>query len=370
MLPDHQLLANIYDQAFSSIAITNSDIHDIRFEYINPAFLQLTGYSEDEIIGKSPKMLQGELTKRDEIYRLKEACLKGENFKGENINYKKDGTTYWVEWIVSPIKDENGKIINFLSIQKDITNEKKLEEKLIQNTKLNTLYSISAGLTHELNTALTTLKGSSELLKLDIDTIDDEKKVKTLNKEITRLNKSIGDIINITNSLHYLTNTSIKLEHQINIFDLLLDSLNIYKEKIERYTTCTINGHNAFDQINDVHFTEYYANIQKESIRHVFIIIIDNALDELMKTNDKVNNLLNIEITQNSYSMTIDFIDNAGGIIHSNISKIFNPFFKQKELGGLGIGLHVAKNIMKDNNGDIEAFSKPPYTTMRVTLPL
>ncbi len=126
MIPDAKLYENIFFQSFNSIAITNTDFTNLKFEYVNPAFLKLTGYSEEEIIGKSPKILQGKETFFESTQRLKEQCLKGEVFEGENINYKKDGTRYWVEWVVTPIKDEKGNITNYLSIQKDISREKKL----------------------------------------------------------------------------------------------------------------------------------------------------------------------------------------------------------------------------------------------------
>lgn len=369
MSPDTKFFENIFLQSFNAIAVTNTDFSDLKFEFVNPAFLNLTGYKEDEILGKSPKILQGEKTFYNSTKRLKEACLKGEVFKGENINYRKDGKTYWVEWIVSPIKDEEGNITNYLSIQKDITNEKKLEEKLIENVKINTLHSISAGLTHELNSALTTIKGSTEMLQLEIDMLQDDEASSRFYMEVNALNKSIEDIANITNSLHHLTNSDVKLQYQVNIFDLIMEALKMYEEKINRYTVCTINGHLAFDK-KDVHFKEFYANIQKESIKHVFMIIIDNAVDHLVKKDNKNESNLNIEIKQNSQYTVIDFIDNAGGLKHKNIAKLFNPLDNKREDGGLGIGLHVAKNIMLDQKGDIQAFSTPPQTTLRVTIPL
>ncbi len=369
VLPDQKLLENIFIQSFNAIAITNTDFDNLKFEYVNPAFLALTGYKENEILGSSPKILQGKKTQKEETQRLKELCLKGETFKGHNINYKKDGSTYWVEWIVSPIKDENGEITKYLSIQKDISVEKELEEKLIQSVKLNTLYNLSSGLTHELNSSLTTIKGSTEMLKLDINELDDEKLSNRMSTEINTLDNSVSEIANIANSLHHLTNSEVKLEKQVNIFELIMDALNMYKDDLKHYTTCVINGHNAFDK-KDIHYKEFYADVQKSSMRHVFIIIIDNAVDEFRSIDDKNNSILGINIKQTNDLMTIEFTDNAGGIKHKNIAKIFNAIYKDKTASGLGMGLHVAKNIMIDIGGDIEAYSNPPETTLRVTIPL
>ena len=369
MIPDQKLLENIFTQSFNSIAITNTDFNDLKFLYVNTAFLELTGYKEDEIVGFSPKILQGEKTKKEETKRLKELCIKGEIFKGDNINYKKDGSAYWVEWIVSPIKDEEGNIINYLSIQKDISKEKALEEELMKSIKINTLYSLSSGLTHELNTALTTIKGSSEMLELDMDDVKDMELSKRMNIELGTINNSLTHITNIANSLHHLTNSEVKLEKQVNIFDLLMEVLGSYEHDLKKLSTCIINSHSAFDK-KDVHYKEFYANVQRNSIHHVFMIIIDNAIEELKKADDKNNSIFKINIKQTHELMTIDFNDNAGGIKHKNLAKIFNALYKDKYAEGLGMGLHVAKNIMKDAGGDIEAFSNPPETTIRVTIPL
>ena len=181
-VPNKQLLENIFLQSTNVIAITNADFRNLKFEYVNPAFLEMTGYTHDEIIGQSPYILQGPKTKRDMTQKLKETCLKGEAFRGDNINYKKDGTTYHVGWTVSPIKDKTGKIVNFLSIQKDITQIKDMEDKFIKNERLDALENISSGLTHEINTSLTTSKGGLEMIGYEIENIQDSQSKKIFNR--------------------------------------------------------------------------------------------------------------------------------------------------------------------------------------------
>ncbi|MFP4208814.1 MAG: diguanylate cyclase [Wenzhouxiangella sp.] len=117
------LLDSILEQAFNSVVIT-----DARFDHggpliikCNPAFSRMTGYGIDELIGRSPRMLQGPDTDPTVIDELRRCLHEGRFFQGSTINYRKDGTPYYVEWNISPIKDRDGKICNFVSLQQNIT---------------------------------------------------------------------------------------------------------------------------------------------------------------------------------------------------------------------------------------------------------
>ena len=365
-VPNKQLLENIFLQSTNVIAITNADFKNLKFEYVNPAFLEMTGYTHDEIIGQAPYILQGPKTKRDMTQKLKEACMKGESFRGDNINYKKNGTTYHVGWTVTPIKDKTGEIVNFLSVQKDITQIKEMEDKFIRNERLDALENISSGLTHEINTSLTTCKGGLEMIGYEIENIQDKQSKEYLSEDLEKVNKSIDNIKYITNSLHYLTSTKLDKLEEYNIYSIILEALNPYKEKIKSITNCTINKHSIFD--DNLIIELFKTNVDVKSLNHVFMIIIDNALDELVKKSDLKLNSLDISIKHELSYMRIDFTDNAGGIEKSKQKIIFEPLVKEKELGGLGMGLHIAKNIINQHEGTLELESTAPYSTFSIKL--
>jgi PAS domain S-box-containing protein len=359
-MPNENMLQNIFLQSSNVIAITNADLDNLIFEYVNPAFLKMTGYTEDEIIGSSPKILQGPKTKKDMSRKLKEACKKGEIFRGNNINYKKDGSVYYVGWTVTPIKDENGEIVNFISYQKDITQIKKLEEEKIKTKKLEALKKISSGLTHEINTALTNCNGSLEMMKNELELLEESQSKHYLMQDSKEVTKSIQNIQYITNSLHYLTNNCYDLSTEHNLFDVILESVEHYKNKIKPVTKCTLNGNSIFENTkNEI----YLKHIDKKALKHAFLNIIDNALDELIKKEDSSNNYLKIDICKENENCIITFSDNGGGIDKTYHQSIFEPLCKNKELGGLGIGLHVVKNIINAHNGDIKIISDCENTT-------
>lgn len=116
----------LLDQSHNSVMITTPllDGDHPKILYVNDAFTQMTGYSKDEIIGKTPRILQGPLTDKAIMEQLKESLRNEDPFEGEAINYKKDGNIYWVQWNITPVRDENGTIISYVSFQKDVTVEK------------------------------------------------------------------------------------------------------------------------------------------------------------------------------------------------------------------------------------------------------
>lgn len=111
------------DQSYNSVVITdaNSTGDGPRIVYANPSFENMTGYSVVELIGKSPKILQGPLTDRSVIEEMRVCMRTGKYFEGTTINYNKAGYPYNVEWSISPIKDQFGVIQYFVSVQKNIT---------------------------------------------------------------------------------------------------------------------------------------------------------------------------------------------------------------------------------------------------------
>jgi diguanylate cyclase (GGDEF)-like protein/PAS domain S-box-containing protein len=111
------------NQSYNSVVITDASItgDGPHIVYANPSFEKMTGYSVNELIGKSPKILQGPLTDSSVIEEMRICMRSGKYFEGSTINYNKNGRPYNVEWSISPIKDQSGVIQYFISVQKNIT---------------------------------------------------------------------------------------------------------------------------------------------------------------------------------------------------------------------------------------------------------
>ena len=131
---DSRLLEAAVVNAKDAVMITTADLENGGPEiiYVNDAFTTISGYTADEVIGKTPRILQGDETDRAELDRLKEALAKGKNFTGELKNYTKDGDPYWLDISIVPIFDDEGNITHFTAIERNITDRKAFERELQQ----------------------------------------------------------------------------------------------------------------------------------------------------------------------------------------------------------------------------------------------
>ena len=98
--------------------------------YVNDAFTETTGYSAAEVIGKTPRIFQKEGTDREELSKIREALEKKEPVRVTLRNFSKTGKEYWVDISILPLRDSEGEVTHFASIQRDITEYKKLEQDL------------------------------------------------------------------------------------------------------------------------------------------------------------------------------------------------------------------------------------------------
>lgn len=121
-------LGMAFEKAYTGIIITSRNPKGVQIiRYCNPSFCRMTGYSKDELIGQSPKILQGPETNKYVIASLKKAVNQSSYWEGDAINYRKDGEKYHVKWNINPLKDIEGNLDAYISFQTDITNEKVVE---------------------------------------------------------------------------------------------------------------------------------------------------------------------------------------------------------------------------------------------------
>jgi PAS domain S-box-containing protein len=126
---DEHLLASVVHFTQDSIIITTKDLDPPgpKIIYVNPGFTNMTGYNAQEVLGKTPRLLQGPKTDGSTIKRLRQTLEKGEVFWGQAINYRKDGDEFWNEWHIEPLLNSKGELTHYIAIQHDVTERKKAE---------------------------------------------------------------------------------------------------------------------------------------------------------------------------------------------------------------------------------------------------
>ncbi|MEG4799628.1 EAL domain-containing protein [Microcoleus sp. ARI1-B5] len=134
-----QLLESAVVNANDAIVIMDagySDISDPSIIYVNQAFTQMTGYRPEEIIGQTPSCLRGPDSDGVQVAKIRRAFSRREPLRLELINYRKDGSTYWVELNSVPVADELGNLTHWVSVQRDISDRKRMEQAFFEEKEL------------------------------------------------------------------------------------------------------------------------------------------------------------------------------------------------------------------------------------------
>ncbi|HEX7571525.1 MAG TPA: PAS domain S-box protein, partial [Bacteroidota bacterium] len=150
------------DQAAESILITEPDG---RIVYVNPAFETITGYGKNEVLGKTPRILKSGKHDASWFAALWRTIARGEVWSGQITNRRKDGSLYDEEMVISPVRDSQGSIVNYVAVQRDMSRELEMERRLRQSQKMESLGQLAGGIAHDFNNVLGVIQGGLALLK-------------------------------------------------------------------------------------------------------------------------------------------------------------------------------------------------------------
>lgn len=131
-----RLLQSVVINTNDAVIIAEADPIDaagLRILYVNEAFTHMTGYSPQEVLGKTPQILQGPKTDLMELNKIQEALSRWETVTVEVVNYRKDGSEFWNECSFVPVADENNRYTHWISVQRNITERKQVEQALRQS---------------------------------------------------------------------------------------------------------------------------------------------------------------------------------------------------------------------------------------------
>lgn len=181
-----QQLIHAVEQSTSSIVITDLEGN---LEYVNQHFTEVTGYSYEEAIGNNPRILNSGYTKKEDYKNMWDTIKSGGTWHGEFLNKKKNGTLYWEEVSISPVRNEMGEIINFLGIKTDISKQKKTSEKLGK---------IAWDQSHQVRGPLTDILGIINVIKLDIGIEEKIELLSHLEHAAQQLDQAIHKVIDET----------------------------------------------------------------------------------------------------------------------------------------------------------------------------
>lgn len=361
----------------STVSKTNSEG---MITYVNDAFCQVSGYTKEELLGKNHNILRAPDTK-DSVYEKMWDTIKSKQvWHGKIKNRAKNGEIFVDKATIVPILDEEDRILEYIAIRQDITDlytqekylKKRIDEEVKKNlgeAKFSTIGKMAAGITHEINTPLTYIKGNLEMMKQDISSLDDSIKTKAyLLEDAETVLSGVERIATIVESMREVASQRSDVFISHNLYSSLITALTISYNKAKQISRIKIQDR-FFEFPMDKEQYQFLANFQVQRMEQVFIIIINNALDALVHVEDFEKRELEISIQEEPKAMHIIFQDNAGGIGPHVFPHIFEPFQSTKEEGGMGIGLNVAQKIVHDHDGTILASNLNGGARFEIILP-
>jgi len=339
------IAAIVADNTSSVIIITDPNL---RIQWVNKAFSDVMEYSFEEVFGKDPAFLHGPETDSKAIKKIYKHLLDKKSVSAEILNYSKNGRKYWMQVNVSPFYNADGELVNFISVENDITQLKQAEDNIknsLQKEKeLNELKSQFVSIaSHEIRTPLASIQSSSDLIRifLENDQVPKDKVEKHIDKiesQITRLSTIMSNLLTVG---------------RINLgkFDLHkneIDIENFVKNIINEYFAVTSDGRQV---IFNVSGEKHKSHIDKVLMSQVLINLISNAIKySIGKPNPEVN------LEYQSDNFTIEVKDKGIGIPAGQHKNIFNSFFRAnnvENIQGTGLGLVIVKKFVEMHKGKI-----------------
>lgn len=151
-----------------SVIIADANTEDAPIIFANEAFVELTGYAIEEIIGRNCRFLQGADTSADTRAKMRAAIAANEPFSGLILNYRKDGSAFWNDLSLAPI--DGGDMGRFVvGVQRDVTEQLDLEARLRESQRMEAIGKLSGGIAHDFNNILALILGNAEIIAADAD---------------------------------------------------------------------------------------------------------------------------------------------------------------------------------------------------------
>ncbi len=356
---EHRWLSAAIEQAAESVVITNTGGTIL---YVNPAFERLTGYSYAEVVGQNLPIFQDSEQQDPAFYQKMWTTIStGQVWHERFANKKKDGTVYMADTTITPLRDERGTIINYVSVQRDVTRELQLEQQYRQAQRMEAVGRLAAGIAHDFNNLLTAINGFADLLKVELSSDDP---LQELVDKILRSGRRAADLVR----------QLLAFSRKQVITPRLLD-LNVVVTDMNKMLRRIIGEHIELEIVLTPDLWSVKAD--PAQMEQVIVNLAVNARDAMpdggrltIKTANVILGTDHLDAQPGQYVL-LTVSDTGIGMSEDIQARLFEPFFTTKEQGkGTGLGLATIFGIVKQSEGHISVDSKPGQgATFKVYLP-
>nr|WP_319394028.1 ATP-binding protein [uncultured Desulfobacter sp.] len=348
---ERKLLLATVEQFSEMVYITNSEGI---IQYLNPAFEALTGFSRDECIGKDISRFRSRKHDSQFNINLRAIISSGRVWKGHAEFKKKDNSFCIMDLTISSVTDKNGVITNYVGVQRIVSNETEINEKMAQAQKLESLGTLAGGVAHDLNNMLFPILGNAELLILKSVAFDNGTK-----ENLTQLYESALQAKELVQQILNFSRHKKIQRRPLQIQNSIDTVLKLMKSGIPRNISIE----------NDVDPCCPPVAADSTQLHQIIMNLISNGVHAMGKTGGVITvSLKPVAVSQADAGggvkpgnyICLSVCDTGEGMSKEVMKRIFEPFYTTKgNENGTGMGLSVVYGIVKDMGGGIKVDSQP-----------
>jgi len=359
-----RLRESAIDAVSQGILITEPD-GDHRIVYASPGFARMTGYASADVIGKNCRFLQSRATDRAALATLREAIEEERACTVELLNFRQDGTAFWNNVAVSPIREADGRLTGFVGVQSDVTQRRRLEAQFLQAQKMEAVGRLAGGVAHDFNNVLCVILSYADLVSEDLKPEDP-------------LRADVGAITVAAKRAAELTRQLLTFSRQ-QVVDTRVLNLNAVLDEMEPMLNRLLGADIELTILSGL--APWSVRADAGQIEQVVMNLAVNARDAMPLGGQLTVETSNVEfdaeyarvhheVEPGAYVL-LAVSDTGVGMSGAVMARVFEPFFTTKEQGkGTGLGLATVFGIVKQSGGHVFVYSEPGHgTTFKIYLP-
>lgn len=364
------ILQKAVNQTDVGISVADYNQPDMPLTFVNQAFVDMTGYTKEEVLGSNCRFLQGDSPNEKARATIRKAINKGESCIVLLQNFRKDGEFFWNELHLSPIYNSEGEITHYAGIQHDVTQREitaenlKIRKELLAETnrKLRKLTEdknkLLSTVAHDLRSPLSNLTGLLEIMR----DVDSKEEVEDLMSKATLTIDRMRGLIN--DYLNYQVIQQGKLELKKTEVDLQKFFIYVTDFWVEEAKSkdMELRLNNSFGSEKG-----FFDADRMEQV-------INNLFSNAIKFSKRGSAIL-LDMSSNKNEFLVRITDEGQGMKEKDLESMFESFKQQSALAtegesGFGLGLSIIKKIVDLHNGKVEVESEWGHgTTFTITIP-
>lgn len=342
-------LTTAIDQAAESVVILGPTA---RVEYVNPAFLALTGLAEGEVLGRRLRSLAVGPAERRTWCEIVRTLARGQAWVGAYTARDRHGATYQEEATVSPVRDADGRLLHYVAVCRDVTERRRLESIAEAVNMMDNVGTIFSSLRHELGNPINSIKTALSVLRKNLEQYPRE----TVESYLDRTLAEIGRVEYLLKALRSFNMHERPRVERVDMARFLADFRALVRQDFEQ------RGIAVEAEVEGV---PGLALADPRALHQVLLNLLTNAADAL---DGREAPRIVLRLERRGWSVDLTVIDNGAGIPESRRADLFRPFHTGKP-HGTGLGLAIVKKLVTQMGGTVEVESEAGVgTEVRVSL--